>query len=127
MIVDIALDDDKYSELLSDAYGFTSLIPITIVLGTASLTSTAAFIANSNLIGLHVYLKIKGITTYEYILSFRRNKKNRVNELSLGAVGTSPKDCSDSSEFAPSENEEEKSSLDYQEEIRTSFYKDDEL
>ena len=90
----------------------------------AALTSTAAFIANSNLIGLHIYLKFKGITTYEYILSFRKNKQTKVNELALGTTGPIPKDMSDSSEFGGSENEEEKSSLDVREEIRTSFYND---
>lgn len=53
------MSDDALATLILIVAGFNLIIAI----------------ANGNLIGLHIWLKYKGMTTYEYIISMRNNSK----------------------------------------------------
>jgi hypothetical protein len=69
LIIDFMIEESAYLDRLDTAYKTDIVIPFIMILGSLCLTSMATLIANTNLIGLHIYLKLKGLSTYQYILN----------------------------------------------------------
>ncbi|CAG9335976.1 unnamed protein product [Blepharisma stoltei] len=71
---------DEYVDKVSDIS--SSINPKSFLILTFIVTIEAAIIAflTAHLLALHVWLKMKGMTTFEYILS-RRNKKQKLTQV----------------------------------------------
>ena len=70
----IIKDETIDSEILLHFMSEEALATLILV---AAVSNLIIAIANGNLVGLHIWLKYKGMTTYEYIISMRVSKKSR--------------------------------------------------
>jgi palmitoyltransferase len=67
---------------LADVFGFSGEIEVFLALYILTLgLAVPVLILNSNLIGLHILLGCRGISTYEYIISKRKAKVSAINLL----------------------------------------------
>lgn len=74
-------DKDSVADSLEAHYGISGQTELFLALFILALALSApVLILNTNLIGLHALLGYRGITTYEYILSKRKNRVNVVLE-----------------------------------------------
>lgn len=70
--VGILVQDDSVNTEFIEFISREIIAALILIVSGANL---AISIANGNLIGLHIWLKYKGMTTYEYILSIRNSSK----------------------------------------------------
>mmetsp|Transcript_23899 Transcript_23899/g.42308 ORF Transcript_23899/g.42308 Transcript_23899/m.42308 type:complete len:152 (+) Transcript_23899:439-894(+) len=80
-------DYDDLADRIHSAYGTSIYMEIFLALYILALVLSApVLLLNTNLIGLHILLSYKGITTYEYILSKRR----QTVKIDLETIGNKP-------------------------------------
>ena len=63
---------------LEQLYGMTETLPFLVLTILCTITAIVTFIANSNLILLHIWLKSKGMTTFDYIMQLRRRHREKI-------------------------------------------------
>lgn len=70
--------DKKFMDKLEQIYGVNEALPFLVCTIFSTITALIALIANSNLILLHIWLKSKGMTTFDYIMQLRRRHREKI-------------------------------------------------
>jgi hypothetical protein len=66
---------EEYLDYIDESYSYRKGLPFLMISFFLAISSCVIVMAVGNLIGLHVYLSRRGLTTYEYIVEKRRKLK----------------------------------------------------
>jgi len=72
-----AFTDDDFKQRLEETYSEGDFITVVTALALLFFANISVLLANGQLILLHIWLRHKGITTYDYIMLRRAQKKRR--------------------------------------------------
>ena len=74
LLSNIALDSE-FDTRLSHVYSYVNLSVIVVLLSVMLVANACILVANGQLICLHIWLKAKGITTYQYLMMKKARRK----------------------------------------------------
>lgn len=77
---------EEYIDYIDESYSYEKGLTFLMISFFLAISSCAIVIAVGNLIGLHVYLARRGITTYDYIVEKRRKLKTVTSNQAIRSV-----------------------------------------
>ena len=81
ILLENAFTGDDFKRRLRETYSEENFIPVVCALSLLLLVNISVLIANGQLIALHLWLRHKGMTTYDYIMLRRAQKKRRKRQV----------------------------------------------